>query len=327
MDHHLRVAFATDNGYVNLAGISMVSLFQNNREFEKITVYILDNGISEQGKNQLSEIAIRFNRQIFFIDCRAIGEWLGNDVMEMFRTEETNVPIIAYARIFLPKLLDDCIEKILYLDVDSIIVGSYMELWNTNIDQYAALGVLDNVSSEARKKVGLPETFGYINSGVLLMNLNYLRTMCFVEMAKEFILRYHGRVYHHDQGIINGVLKDKIGILPPQYNMLSFFFEKNSAEKIRRMYNLPEFYSEQEYEYAKEHPVFIHFTEGNLQRPWVENCKHPLKSEWEKYRDQTVWKFDPLKKDQRSFKLKLLAWMNLNLPIEITKKIIKLAAK
>lgn len=324
MDNHLQVAFATDNGYIEMTAIAMYSLFDNNREFKNITVYILDNCISEYGKNQLREIANNFGRQIEFIDCSAIGEWLGNEVMEMFQRENTNVPVTSYSRLFLPDLLDESIEKILYLDADSIILGSYADLWSENIDEYAVLGVLDNVNSEARIRVGLSENFGYINAGVLLMNLAFLRKMNFGTCVRNFIKKYQGRVFHHDQGVINGVLNDKIGILPVQYNMLSFLFEQNSVEKIKKMYDIPMFYSEQEYIFAKEKPVFIHFTEGYLQRPWVKNCKHPLKVKWMEYRDKTIWKSEKLQKDKRSKKLKILAWMNLNLPIRLTKMLIKL---
>lgn len=324
MDNHLKVAFATDDGYVEMTGIAMYSLFDNNREFKNITVYILDNCISEEGKKQLREIANYFERQIEFLDCSAIGEWLGNDVMEMFQSENTNVPVTSYARLFLPDLLDESIDKILYLDADSIILGSYADLWSKNIDEYAVLGVLDNVNREARIRVGLSENFGYINAGVLLMNLAYLRKMDFGTCVRNFIKKYQGRVFHHDQGVINGVLNDKIGILPVQYNMLSFLFEQNSVEKIKKMYDIPRFYSEQEYRLAKENPVFIHFTEGYLQRPWVKNSKHPSKAKWMEYRSKTIWKSEKLQEDKRSIKLKILAWMNLNLPIKLTKILIAL---
>ena len=56
MDNHLQVAYATDNGYIKYTGISMYSLFDNNKNFDDITVHILDNGISDEGKKQLKDI-------------------------------------------------------------------------------------------------------------------------------------------------------------------------------------------------------------------------------------------------------------------------------
>ena len=131
---------------------------------------------------------------------------------------------------------------------------------------------------------------------------------------KSFIAKYNGKVYHHDQGIINAVLSDTIGYLPPQYNMMSFIYETKTASSIKFLHDLPFYYTNEEINSAKKHPVFIHFTEGNLQRPWVDNCKHPLLKVWEDYKNQTVWKEIPLKPDNRTFKLKLLSWISLNLP-------------
>jgi len=327
MDETLRIAMATDDNYVPFTGISLYSLFENNRDFDAIVIYILDNGISHEGKKKLNDIALLFHRTVEFIDCSQIGNWLGDEIMEMFRSEKTNVPISSYARLFLPDLLPENIEKVLYLDVDSVTIGSFRELWSQKIEDCSVLGVRDNVSIEAKNRVGLSSDASYINAGVLMMNLRKLREMGFIGKMRSFIHKYNGRVFHHDQGVINGLLFDSIGFLPLKYNMMSFVFESNSSNEISLKYSLPEFYSEEEYQSAKRTPVFLHYTEGNLQRPWVEHCRHPMKEKWFEYRDKTDWKDMPLKPDTRSAKLKLLAWMNLNLPVKVTKLLLSLVSK
>lgn len=327
MENNLRVAYSTDDAYVPIVGISIYSLLDNNKDFKQITIYVLDNGISNFGKHSLEKIVSRFKREIVFFDCRKIGDWLGSEVMDMFRSEKTNVPIASYARLFLPSLLPDDVEKILYLDADSLILGNYQRLWKVNIAPYAAMGVLDNVNRESRIKIGLSEDFSYINAGVVLFNIKELRKIDFVQQVKLFIAKYHGRVYHHDQGIINGLLGNKIGILPPEYNLLSFVYERQSVNDIKTLYNIPHYYSQTEIDAAKLNPVFIHFTEGFLQRPWIEHCKHPLKNRWIEYRDKTIWKDMSLQPDMRSIKLKLLAWMNLTLPVGFTKTLLKVITR
>lgn len=323
MNNHLHIAFATDDKYVMYTGIAMYSLFDNNKEFKNITVHILDNGVSEQSRKQLGNIANLFLREIIFYDCSEIGKWLGNDIIEMFNKENTNVPISSYARLFLPKLLNKNLNKILYLDADSIITGNYMELWNLDNSQYSVMGVIDNVTKKAKEKVGLPIEYQYINAGVMLINLKLMREMNFTNLAKQFILKYNGYVYHHDQGIINGVLHETIGYLPPQYNMMSFMFETSNIVDVKKRYFLHEFYSDDQLKYAAKHPVFIHFTEGNFQRPWVIGCKHPMRDIWETYKEKTVWRNVEMIKDTRSVKLKLLAWMRLNLPLGVMGFILK----
>ena len=288
MDNHLQVAYATDNGYIKYTGISMYSLFDNNKNFDDITVHILDNGISDEGKKQLKDIADLFSRTIIFYDCSKIGEWLGNEVLEMFERGNTNISISSYARLFLPQLVSKDVDKILYLDADSIVIGSFRELWKIDNGNFSIMGVIDNVSAEAKERIGLSDKSRYINAGVVLMNIEMLRNMNFTELVKAFIAKYHGCVYHHDQGVINGVLHSTIGYLMPQYNMMSYMFETKTIVDTANRYMIENYYSDEEMRYAENHPVFIHFTEGNLQRPWVQNCKHPLRDKWIYYKNKTI---------------------------------------
>lgn len=39
----------------------------------------------------------------------------------------------------------------------------------------------------------------------------------------EFIKKKNGNVFHHDQGTINGVLKDKVLYLHPKFNAMTPF--------------------------------------------------------------------------------------------------------
>lgn len=323
MDNHLHVAIATDDAYTMYAGIMLYSLFENNEVFKRITVHVLDNGITNDGKKRLEDIVNSFGRNICYYNCSEIDNWLGKEIVNMFNTSVTNVPITSYARLFLPKLIDSDIDKILYLDVDGIVLGDFMELWCKDIHEFSALGAMDNVGSKAKECIGLDKTYKYINAGVLLLNLKQLRENKFITKMKTFISQYNGNVYHHDQGIINGVLHDSIGYLEPEYNMMSFMFEHKKASYIEKRYSIQNYYSTNQIEYAKNNPVFIHFTEGNLLRPWVKGCRHPLKYIWEEYRDKTVWRDTKLESDKRSFKLKLLAKINLYLPAAFVNYIMK----
>lgn len=314
MNNHLHVAMSSDNKYAMFAGISIYSLFKNNTSFENITIHILDNGLDTDNKAHLLKIADEFNRAICFYDCSSIQNWLGKDITDLFVHEITNITISTYARLFLPKILNESIDKVLYLDCDSITLGSYKDLWSIDNSQFSVMGVIDNVSEIAKRKVGLNKNHNYINAGVVLLNLKMLRKINFIDKFKSFIDKHSGRVFHHDQGIINAVLSDSIGYLPPQYNMMSFVFESSNADTIKSLHDLPYYYSNEEISYAKKYPVFIHFTEGNLQRPWVKGCKHPLKSQWELYKSKTIWSDVSLLPDKRPLKLKILAWINLNLP-------------
>lgn len=324
MDNHLRVAYATDTNYLPITGISMYSLLDNNREFEEITIYILDNGISDQGKSELENTVKQFKRDIVFFDCSKLEEWLGSEVAERFHNEWTNVPISAYARLFLTELLPPDAAKIIYLDADSLVLGSFKKLWDIDMNDALLMGVLDNARAKTNLEVGLPEDFRYINSGMTLLNIEKLRQFGFVNKMRNFINKYHGHVYHHDQGILNGVLAEKISVIPPEYNMISFIYEQPDVDKLKLLYNIRNYYSQREVDHAIENPVFVHFTRGFLQRPWVEHCRHPLRQRWTEYRDRTVWKDLPMQKDTRGVMSRALAWTVLNLPVGLTHHIMRI---
>lgn len=52
------VVYATDDNYVPWCGISILSLFDNNREIEQLYVVVLDNGIQNEGKKGSSGIPV-----------------------------------------------------------------------------------------------------------------------------------------------------------------------------------------------------------------------------------------------------------------------------
>ena len=72
---HLYVMYAADENYAPYLGVSLFSLFENNKSISEITVYAVLDGVSEENKNRLTQI---FNEDIydFLIDC--ILYWLKN---------------------------------------------------------------------------------------------------------------------------------------------------------------------------------------------------------------------------------------------------------
>lgn len=112
-------------------------------------------------------------------------------------------PYAAIVRCFLDLILKE--DKVIYLDVDTIVTGDIQELWNTDIcDNYAAAVV----------EYGM-----YFNSGVMLMNLSYMRTH---NSSEEFAKFLESRTYQYpDQTAINAIFSGKIKNLPDKFNAWS----------------------------------------------------------------------------------------------------------
>lgn len=314
---HLHIAYATDNSYVMCTGVSMYSMLDNNKEFEDITVHVLLNNVDKDNQDKLQKITDLFLRKICFYDCQNIESYLGDECAEYFRKSSTNVPITSYCRLLLPELLDEKIDKVIYIDGDTLVLNSYKELWEENIDKYSVLGVIDNVGPKSKEKIGLKINDKYINAGSIVLNLDKFRKEGIVNKMLGFLKLNHGHVYHHDQGVINAVCRESIGIIEPKYNALTFIFENKKSERIKRIFNLDDYYTQSEIDEAIKKPICVHFTEGLSQRPWKKGSNHPLKNEWRKYYDKTVWKDIPLQKDTRTLRTKFVCLLNRILPTQV----------
>lgn len=112
-------------------------------------------------------------------------------------------PYATMVRCFLDLILKE--DKVIYLDVDTIVTGDISELWNTDVvDNYIA---------------AVPEHDEYYNSGVMLMNLDYMRKHNSSEALSKFL---NSRMYTYpDQEAINHVFKGKIKMLPGKFNAWS----------------------------------------------------------------------------------------------------------
>ncbi|WP_078545756.1 glycosyltransferase family 8 protein [Litchfieldia alkalitelluris] len=315
----LNVVYSSDDHYAQHVGVSMVSLFENNRDFTNINVYLIDNGISELNKQRLKIIEKTYKRKVIFKNFNEVSH-------KLFIKNNWNIALNAYARLFLPSLIGKNVDKILYFDSDSIINGSLQELWNININNYYVAGVLDTVSDSTKTKVFVNKNQNYLNSGMLLINLRKWREESIEIEFIKFIRHFNGNVFHHDQGTINGVLREKMLVLHPKYNSMTTFYTM-TRKHIMKYYNLGTYYSENELQEAKISPIFIHFTPAFVNRPWIKGNKHPLKTLYKFHLEKTPWKGMEYFDDNRRKVEKMVAFLFNYFPFQLANSITKTVFK
>ena len=266
----MNIVYASDNNYVRPLGISIMSLLENNKEQQEINIFVIDNNIAADSKTIIKNIVKQYKRNIEFIDFNFLCAELKVNV---------EFPKAAYARLFLYKLN---IDKALYLDSDTIINASLKELYEIDISNYEIAGVQDNAAYYLLKKIGMNKKNRYINSGVLLMNLDLWRKRNIGKRFTDFIELHKGKVNHHDQGTLNGVCKDSTLIIHPKYNMMPEMIHM-SVKQSNFLYDVHNYYTQEEIDEAVKNPVVIHYIEKFYSRPWKKDCTHPLKGEFLKY--------------------------------------------
>ncbi len=302
MNHNYKLcaAYAADDYYAKYLGISMLSLFQSNKDFADIVVFILDCGIRDGNKEKLKSIAGKYNREIIFKSAEDAVSGLD------LHMGARKIAIAAYARLYLSSIIPESYDRVLYLDCDTIIRDSVADFWNVDLEGYLIAGVRDTVDNFFLKKIGMNPDEYYINDGIIVINLSGWRANQLEKQFIDFIRAFHGNVPHHDQGTINAVCRNKKLIVSPRYNATSNIFSF-SAKTIKRIYFMDSFYSQEELDEARKHPAILHFTTGLVGRPWEENCTHPRKEAYQRAANASPWREDPLLPDSRKRSVRIFA--------------------
>ena len=278
-EQDIHIAYATDDNYAQHVGISILSLYLHTSLSSRLKVYVICNKLSLTNKQKLLEIARRFDSNLTFIDCDELSELLPSDV------NTANLSLSTYCRLFSAELLPKYINKLLYLDCDTLINEDISKLYDWDLGDALVGGIEDTMYKEMKTSIFLNEDSSYINAGVLLIDLDKWRKAHIVKEFIAFINKFNGNVPHLDQGVINGVLKNKIEILPLKYNVQAPIFAFHNYTDMLNFFSMYHYYSRDEVLDAKRNPVIIHYTSFFLERPWFKFCIHPLK---DKYRNLLV---------------------------------------
>ena len=288
----INILCCTDEKYAPYYGIMLTSLFDNNKEVA-FDIYVLTAGLCEDTLRNYQVLASQNNSRIHVIT-------IDDEMMKKCPIREgDHVTLAAYYRIIAPLYLPNNLDKILYMDGDIIINGRINDLWNTDIYDHAMGAIIDEAyfRDEPYIRLGYDKSFPSINSGVLLINLNYWREHDVISRCMKCIENMADKLLFHDQDTLNVVLHNEIKLLPLTYNFqrgfIDFAFYNNYDSKYQEEING-----------EKYKPTVIHYT--GYSKPWHEGCRHPYTSYFLHYWKKSLWRSMPLVRTSPSFKQRLL---------------------
>lgn len=279
----MNILYTCDDNYVWLMGISMISLFVNNKAVKDLDVYLLGDNISKKNKGVLMNIAKSYNRNCTIIEVSSV------DIPETLISKRW--PISAFIRLYAGVLLPDKIKKVMYLDCDTIVRGEIEEAYLSMPEDRIISGVKDCIGKEYLRNIGLKDKSDiYINAGVLVLNLEALRKVNIKNEINEYLNIYKKRINYADQDILNGIFRGDISVLKPEYNIMTIIatYQFGDVKNIRRPVN---YYSKSEIESAIRKAKVVHYTSCMLNiRPWYQNTNHVFFHDFNKYFKMSPWK-------------------------------------
>lgn len=278
------VVYAADDPFTQVMGTSIISLFENNRNVHFV-IYILDGGIQEDNKKKIYQLFDAYGSAPVWCLATSINKELG------IKVSMDRGSISQFSRLFLARFLPQGIERVLYLDCDTLIIQSIQELWQMALMGKTVAALKDPFSKYYRRNLGLSDHETLLNSGVLLIDLFKWRANHFEDKLLNIILKYKGHIPQGDQGALNVALAGQILPFNPKFNAITLFYDFSYSDMM--LYRKPPtgYYSRDEVTAAKNQPAIVHFTSSFLSvRPWVKGCTHPFVNEWLTYKQLSPWK-------------------------------------
>lgn len=306
----MNVMYLCDDSYAMIAGVSIYSLLKNNQDVVEVNIFLVADAISEENKSKIIDIVDTFGRTIYFLDKPDIKNLLGSKVEMHWWIENV------FSRVFLEEVLKNYkeVHRLIYIDCDTLVVGSIEDLWNLDLKGHIGAGVCEAMGNLHKKAIGLSKEDNYFNAGVFVIDVDKWRNLHLDINAKNFVKSVNGQMEYADESVLNAIIAKDLIKLSPKYNLtsLSVYFSEKEVKKYRKSYIN---YTEDERKQALSDARIIHFTSTYLDvRPWVEGCNHPYANEWILYKSQTPWKEEILKKDVRSRKKRIARKIVLAVP-------------
>jgi lipopolysaccharide biosynthesis glycosyltransferase len=132
---------------------------------------------------------------------------------------------------FLRLIVADLIPepRAIHLDPDTLVQTDLRALWETDLGDNVIAGVSDPVAADMSR---IPRSNGdtYINAGVLLMNLDALRTSGLKEKARDMYREYAADLVFLDQCILNKFAEGRKLTLHDGWNRMICSRDTTSAE-------------------------------------------------------------------------------------------------
>lgn len=252
--HICHICYNVNDNFISIMGASMISVLENNKDM-MFAFHIFTDGISEDNKNKLKDVAQRWQ-------CRCIIYCLNMSPFQDFHIKVKRFSRITYARLYMPKIIKQYSDKFIYLDADTMCVSSLAELWNFNLEKPMA-AVSERESAIKYRADYLKLKSGkYFNDGVMLINVSKWENAQITERCFSYQCEPPKRFLGQSQDILNLVFDGNNYFLPNKYNV----------------------YDGGEYDTGDS--VIIHWT--GRRKPW-QMVLNSFDCEWRRYNRYSPW--------------------------------------
>ncbi len=279
----VNILYTVNDAFAAQLAVGALSICENNKKADEINFFVFSDGVSGANQQAIEDLVAPYGRRISFIDIHGFMTRIG----ESFDTAGWNE--IVMSRLLIASFLPNTIDRLIYLDGDTVVRHSLEAFWATDLGD-AVIGAAPEPTADARRR----ESLGiggrqYFNAGVLLIDLQKWKDRNVEERILDYCKRNSDSLFANDQDALNVVLKDEVFYVPPAYNSCNsyWFYSYDFLNGL-----MSDFCSEEEYSRAKNDPIIVHYL--GEERPWRKGNHHRFADDYYLYLEKTPWADTPM---------------------------------
>ena len=243
--NEINIGFQLDPNYVLRVMMTLASIMDSQKPQTKLRFHlavVLNFNAKDMLKIYSLRNKIRDDVEFNFYNAKRV------------ETELKNLNIKgpgAVAKLLLPELLPNDIDKLIIFDTgDLLVLRDLSEMYNWNIDDYLYLGI-------PGKKVGEYALISnknfdiYINTGSMLVNVKKVKSENIYEKFLKYKDVYSSKV--GDQDLLNDIAFGKVGYLPMKFGIRAPY--RNDKDSDKPLYNNPFYHMMKKYSKSKYHYI------------------------------------------------------------------------
>jgi len=249
----MNLLFSINKSCIRLLQNCISSICKNGGS-EKYNAYILHKDLTDDDKEYLQSTL----PQIVSLEFIEVPE----DMFMDFPTTK-RYPEQIYFRLAAPYLLPKHLDRILYLDVDIVVINSLLPLYQSDFEENWFMGctntkVFLTKLNQIRLGIDVEKDVPYINTGVLMMNLPLLREKVKLEDIRGFAEKRKNLLILPDQDILTALYGEHVKLLDNLvYNLSDRTIARHNAHPQKEKIDI---------EWVRKNSVIIHYFGRN--KPW-----------------------------------------------------------
>lgn len=282
----VHIAFAADNVVSKGLAAAVRSVDESlARAGRSGAVYVVDCGLTARSRRKVTHSADPTRTTVTWLTVRDEAQEL---VRSLSAGSTRPYPPAAYARLLLPALLPREVEKVVYLDADTIVRGDVADLWSEDMGDSPLFAVqdlpLDNGNAARIARTVDQDLYPYdpgqvyFQSGVLVMDIAAFRRERLAETAFAF-LREYPTMQFPDQDALNALLASRTRMMDPRWNQMVAVYRYPDAAASP--------FDDEQFRLLRDDPFVVHYS--GRPKPWEPGCEHPWLDEWLGVLDRTPW--------------------------------------